>query len=368
VHRNAEKYLRNNIRSVLIKYYNNDVFSASSLAVSRISDERCETWYENIGRYGENDRFEIDETARFDLASLTKPLVTLPCVLHLIDSRTMSWDDSLENLLERDVPESFRDVELQNLLSHNAGFGAHEEYWRVLKSMRDTDKTGWLLDQILYSKPAYSRGSRHVYSDLGYLLLGLIVEIKSGLRLDRYWSKHVAIPLGIQDNLLFPADSARDGQLFVPTGTCTWSGVELAGVVHDDNSRSLGGVTGHAGLFGSAEGVLSLCKEYLLLHSGRQGSLQILPETFKRASTRVNKSEWTCGFNLPSVSGSSSGRFFSKQSFGHLGFTGVSFWVDTKNRLIVILLTNRVIKGECKKGIQAMRPEIHDTVVSCLRE
>lgn len=365
----SEDCLHEKIRTSLVSNYNNNVFSAASLALSIGRDGTFENWHKSIGFFGENEQIKVDENSPFDLASLTKPLVTLPSILHLVERGIISWHDPLPALLERDVPESFETVELHNLLAHNSGFAAHENYWQTLKSMQNDRKMDWLINEIIGGEAAYKKESRHIYSDLGYLLLGAIIEIKSGQRLDAYWRSCVALPLEIEDNLFFPTvPDPEDDKSYVSTGICPWSGCKLSGIVNDDNSRALGGITGHAGLFGSAKGVLALCEEFLVLYSGKRSRLPIAPETFKKACLRVNGSEWTCGFNLPSATGSSSGRFFSPNSLGHLGFTGVSFWIDADRGLIVCLLTNRVIQGEDKQGIQAMRPQVHDAVATCLKE
>lgn len=361
--------LRKSAGEILINNYNNNVFSAASVAVSSATDCMFENWYANIGRYGENNLHEVDEQSFFDLASLTKPLVTVPSILHLIDNKKISWHDALPSLLEREVPEPFNTVELHNLLAHNAGFAAHKDYWRFLKSVEKEEQINWLISEIINGDPQYQKERHHRYSDLGYLLLGFIVEIKTGRKLDEYWRRSVAEPLGLEEQLLFPARSQPDSSgHYVSTGVCSWSGRDLTGVVHDDNCRALGGVAGHAGLFGSSAGVLALCKEFLLLYHGDWNRLPITPDTFKKACVRIHDSEWTCGFNLPSASGSSSGRFFSPNSLGHLGFTGVSFWIDIDRHVIVCLLTNRVIKGESREGIQAMRPQIHDAIITCLQD
>lgn len=359
--------LSENIGSIFLSYYNDAVFSAASLALSSLLENPSENWFANIGTVDEKKRQNVHEHSLFDLASLTKPLVTLPSVLHLIDTGIISWDESLSSLLERDVPQPFGEVSLANLLSHHAGFTAHEDYWKTLKSMQNDRQAAWLIEEIINSDPAYETGGSHRYSDLGYLLLGYIIELKAGKRIDKYWQAFVAEPLGMEDELHYPAAPGKDvfGP-YVPTGVCRWSGRALTGVVHDDNSRALGGITGHAGLFGSSSAVLALCKEFFFLYHGLPSRLPILSETFKQACSRVRGSEWTCGFNLPSPSGSSSGRWFSPNSIGHLGFTGVSFWIDIDRGLIVCLLTNRVVKGESREGIRAMRSEVHDAVVACL--
>jgi CubicO group peptidase (beta-lactamase class C family) len=160
----------------------------------------------------------------------------------------------------------------------------------------------------------------------------------------------------------------RKRRFCMNTGRCRWSAESLTGLVHDDNCSAMGGVGGHAGLFGSGEGVIAICQAFLDLYHGRETVLPISRETFLKACEPVKDSEWTRGFNLVSPEGSSSGRYFSANSIGHLGFTGVSFWIDLDKQRIVSLLTNRVIKGDDLEGIREMRPELHDAVVRCLEQ
>jgi CubicO group peptidase (beta-lactamase class C family) len=203
---------------------------------------------------------------------------------------------------------------------------------------------------------------------VGYLLLGNVVRIKSELNLDEYWNAHIAGPAGVAEKLCFcPLAEKKSRTRLVSTGRCPWSKKRLLGLVNDDNCRALGGVAGHAGLFGSSEGVIELCKEFLNLYHCRKSKLPLSPETFRKATFRVGESDWSCGFSLPTASDSSSGTQFSKKSIGHLGFTGVSFWIDVKKEVVVSLLTNRVREGEDTAGIRKARPTLHDVVMGCLR-
>ena len=175
-------------------------------------------------------------------------------------------------------------------------------------------------------------------------------------------------PLGLKESLHYPRSCNKiKKERYVATGTCRWSGRRLKGIVHDDNCRFYGEICGHAGLFGTAPAVLALCRELLLLLKGERSRLTISPEVFAQACSPLGTSEWTAGFNRRSDDESSSGDYFSSQSIGHLGFTGTSFWIDPEQDLVVVILTNRVIKGDDQEGIKKLRPEIHNMIVEHLR-
>lgn len=363
-----EKNFWDRIERVLLNYYNNDIFSAASVSVYEPSIRHFKNKGIGIGFLGEKLAEPVCDDSLFDLASLTKPLVTLPSILHLIDKGIINWDEPLSSLLEKRIPEPLKTIDLQSLLEHSSGLAAHHDYWQRLLSVGDEKRKEWLLDQLLAEVPEYKKGSRHLYSDLGYMLLGFIIEVKSAKSPAAYWYKNITKPLKLTEKIFFPDSRQRSKLLFAPTGPCRWSGEPLVGLVHDDNCRAIGGICGHAGLFGSSRGVLELCLQYLLAYHGRKRCLPINSETFRHACLRVGDAEWTPGFNLVSARESSSGSHFSTGSIGHLGFTGVSFWIDLQKELIVVLLTNRVLKGEDRTGISRLRPELHNTVVEYLRK
>ena len=365
-----EIYFWETLEKCLFSFFNEDVFSAASLSVSHPSLRSFTRSGIGVGRIS-NRPESITEKTIFDLASLTKPLVTLPCILDLLDKNQISWEEPLSSLLETAVPEAIGSIDLQSLLAHNSGLGAHREYWKELIEVEKVERKVWLQEKLLAERLEYEKGSRHLYSDLGYMLLGFVVERKTGEPLERYWKKVVADGLGLGKQLFFPdtrIGAGRVEKFFVPTGSCRWSGTLLEGRVHDDNCRALGGSCGHAGLFGSSDGVLDLCNHFLLLYHGREKNLPFSSEIFRFACARVGNSEWTRGFNLVSDEGSSSGAYFSGGSIGHLGFTGVSFWIDLEKELIVVLLTNRVIKGKERTAIRKMRIDVHNTVSELLQK
>lgn len=360
----SHKYLSTTINDSLLTYYNKNVFSATSVTFWDAVQTDAEACHINCGKTGNREENKVDELSLFDLASLTKPLVSLLCILDLIEKKKISWEEPLASLLERKIPSRFAAIDLQSLVCHCSGLAAHENYWEKLRGVDKDKRKKWLLEQILTGSSQYKTGTSHIYSDLGYMLLGFAVEEKSFESLESYWIKNIAEPLGLTEHFCF--SGACSGKNTVPTGYCRWSNEPLTGIVNDDNCRALGGGCGHAGLFGSSLGVLTLCKEFLSLFHARKSVLPISSETFRYACRRVDDSEWTRGFNLPSAQGSSSGDSFSAKSIGHLGFTGVSFWIDLEKELIVVLLTNRVVKGDDLTGIRTMRPDMHNKIIEYL--
>ena len=152
---------------------------------------------------------------------------------------------------------------------------------------------------------------------------------------------------------------------FASTEDCPWRNKVIQGEVHDENAHALGGYSGHAGLFGTVDevyGIVNLLRGHYL--GERQDYLR--PETvrdFFARQDRVKGSTWALGWDTPSPEGSSSGRFFSKNSVGHLGFTGTSVWMDLERDAIVILLTNRIHPTRANMRIREFRPKLHDLIM-----
>lgn len=354
---------RETLRENILTYYNKGVFSAASLSLCYPGSDSCRKERITAEYNGDNIFFSNKAITIFDLASLTKPLVTLLCLLHLIDTGTLKWADRVQDIFKRGWSESLAAVSVEMLVSHSSGLPAHHDYWQTLADVPPKRRKDWLLGKVLQERVESRSDDTALYSDLGYMLLGFIIETVTGQVLDTYWTTTIARTLGIEDELYFPRGELDTDKIYAATGLCRVTGQPLKGSVHDDNCRVLGGVCGHAGLFGTSAAVLKLTEELLALYSGRETALPISRKTFRRACERVGSTDWSRGFQLPTPGKSSSGRYFSPQSFGHLGFTGTSFWIDPVRQLVVVLLTNRVIKGEDRSAIQQMRPALHDCVV-----
>lgn len=311
----------------------------------------------------------------YDLASLTKPLATTTLTFQLIASQQLRLSQPLGDILVEVRDAAVARATLEQLLAHAAGLPGWRPYYERLAQERETSAgrcprawaqdrvLSWIAAEALEAQP----GARSVYSDLGFMLLGAIVERTMRQSLDVAWRTGIAKPLGAQPLDFVPSTSTYSavfgaGVLVAPTEQDVWRGRLVVGEVHDENTAALGGVAGHAGLFGTAEAVSRVGQWWLDVRNGRrQPELQTLAQRFTARVTAVEGSRRALGWDTPSEP-SSSGRFFSPQSFGHLGFTGTSLWIDPEAELVVVLLTNRVHPTRANDGIKAFRPRVHDLV------
>lgn len=203
------------------------------------------------------------------------------------------------------------------------------------------------------------------------MLLGFLVERLSGMPMDIWFGETIAQPLQA-DPMMYcpPVGRARlgvvrpaiDASQIAPTEQDERRNRLLCGEVHDENAAAMGGVAGHAGLFGTAESVLAVSGAWLRGYHGRESILDAkLVRQFTTRQESAAQSSWALGWDTPSVP-SSSGSSFSEQSFGHLGYTGTSLWIDPLRELEVVLLSNRVHPSRRNEKIKTFRPYIHDLV------
>ena len=357
----AKEKILKGLGEILLSACNKNIFTASSVAFFCLDFESGDHCQVDCGTTAHFNRPKTGKNVLFDLASLTKPLVTLLSVLALIEKKELSWFDTVDTFF----PEyTGKDIDIYHLLCHASGLPAHRAYWPELEKMPVETRRQWLISRISQEEREHKKGGKTIYSDLGYLLLGFIVEEKSGQNLAEFWRQTIARPLGVEKNLFFPSLLPSRKQRFVATSFDKER--STSGIVHDDNCQALGGICGHAGLFGTPSAVLTLCQELLFSLTEKENRLPFSSQTLKRACVRAGDSDWTAGFSLPSRQDSSSGSYFSEQSIGHLGFTGTSFWIDPVKELVVVFLTNRVIMGEERQGIKELRPRIHNYIAEQL--
>jgi serine-type D-Ala-D-Ala carboxypeptidase len=228
-----------------------------------------------------------------------------------------------------------------------------------------------VLEMIRDEPLIYARGMRSIYSDLGFMLLGFIVERLSGMALNLWCEEAIVKPLRAEPMMFWPTagraqlDVVRpvvDVSRVAPTEQDEWRTRLLRWEVHDENAAAMGGIAGHAGLFGTAESVLAVSGAWLCGYRGSTSTLE--KELVREFTTRQesdDRSSWALGWDTPSTP-SSSGKSFSDRSFGHLGYTGTSVWIDPLCELEVVLLSNRVHPSRKNEKIKAFRPYIHDLV------
>ncbi len=199
------------------------------------------------------------------------------------------------------------------------------------------------------------------------MLLRGIIETVSGRRLDDMVQKEICLPLQLKDLFFVDPESPPPVDRFAATETCPWRQTRIRGVVHDENAYIVGGVDGHAGLFGTAADVHCLLMEMLGTYSGDPSHHVFQQDLLKEFLDYGKGTERALGFDRPAENGSASGCRFSQNSVGHLGFTGTSFWMDMDRSIIIILLTNRVHPSRDNEKIRGFRPVLHDAVMETLR-
>ena len=307
----------------------------------------------------------------YDLASLTKPLATTTALVRLVQDGRVGTDDPVQRHVEELKGSAVGDATIYHLLTHSAGLPAWRPlYERIAEEDRCTPgllggpgAVKMALASIKQEPLEAPPGARSVYSDLGFILLGILVERASGSTLGAYCRRAVFEPMGASLSFRGPGDAAfSDLALVAPTEDDPWRGRLLRGEVHDENAYALGGAAGHAGLFGTASAVSAVVGHWL---DGYMGRSRVLPsDLVKRFTARqegIAGSSWALGWDTPTVP-SSSGSRFSPASFGHLGYTGTSVWVDPSIELEVVLLSNRVHPTRRNEAIKQFRPLIHDVI------
>lgn len=299
----------------------------------------------------------------FDLASLTKVLATTPAAMILYERGLLPLDAPMADLLPEftaiapaDKLEQRRAITIRMLLAHSSGLPA---YVKLFETTNTRDK---LLRAACATPLVATPGSKAEYSDIGFILLGEILARLANEPLDVFAGRGVFAPLGMKHTRFNPPAELRSD--IPPTEEDrTFRQRIIQGEVNDENASVMEGVSGHAGLFAPATDV-SLFAECML----RGGPPIIRPDTvelFTRRETSPEGTSRTLGWDTPSKP-STSGQYFSSHSFGHLGFTGTSLWIDPERRLSVTLLTNRIWPDRSCRTIREVWPLLHDAIVEAL--
>lgn len=320
----------------------------------------------------------VTPATTYDLASLTKPLATVTSLVILIQNGRCRLDDCVVDHLPECADTQIGSATLRHLLTHASGLPGWRGYYERLNASGRVPASNQeraaakqsMLDCIRSEGLIYERGTRSLYSDLGFMLLGFVIERCGGESLSVFFQDRILASLG-EPSLGFVLPErvsefleakTKQGGGVAPTEVDPWRGRLLCGEVHDENAAALGGEAGHAGLFGTAEAVLAITDIWMQAYRGRTSLLeQDLVREFTSRQDQVGSSSWALGWDMPSGL-SSAGTYFSARSFGHLGYTGTSIWIDPEQELEVVLLSNRVHPTRKNEGIRAFRPIIHDVV------
>lgn len=308
-----------------------------------------------------------DSFAYYDLASLTKPFFTVAALMKAFDEGKWGLETRVADLLPW-FPH--RDVLIVHCLTHTSGLPWWHDFYKHL-DLSKTIEERWKSLNVMIRELPREKPEKAVYSDVGFLVLAGCLEALEGAPLLEVWNrlKESFYPrlttLDFHPGNIVP----HAAKYYAPTERCPWRGKLIQGEVHDDNAWALGGVSTHAGLFGSVDDVswAGLFLRSQLLGISR---IQVKLKTAKLFMGRalpLGKGDWAMGFMMPTPGSSSSGDYFSPYSIGHTGFTGTSFWFDPSSDLLIVILSNRVFLGREIREFVSLRPQIHNWIIEGLR-
>ena len=273
----------------------------------------------------------------FDMASLTKPMITALAVMQLVEKGLVAVDSPVTRYLPQFAAAGKGQITVRLLLTHFSGLQPD------LPRVPDWWGKAAATDRIMHAVPKMRPGSGFIYSDLNFITLGLLVETITGQILDGYAQDNILSPLGMTQSgfLPLPAEQAH----IAPT-QYDEHGHMLRGVVHDPTARRMDGVAGNAGLFSMAEDVARYAQALLDKRAGRPSAFPLTRATLQCMTTPQQpagqKSLRGFGWDIASPYATPRGDRFSHHSFGHTGFTGTSLWIDPDNDCYIFILTNRV--------------------------
>ena len=297
---------------------------------------------------------------RFDLASLTKVVVTAPAVLILVQDGKVRLDDPVSKYLPDFGKRGKETITVRQVLTHYSGLAP---FFRL--KAKGPGAALAVIDRIYNSDLSATPGSQFIYSDLGFILMGKLIEVVSGEPLDRFVHSRVFSPLKMVETRFNPPPGERHH--IAPTE----KGVDetfLRGRVHDPLASTMGGVAGHAGLFSNARDLSRYCR--MLLNDGSLEGARVLPPRLVRqmvsSQSPPGKSDIRgLGWDIQSRYSSAKGAHFSPHSFGHTGFTGTSLWLDPEIQAYLIVLTSR-LHPDGSGDVRALRKEIATIVGEAL--
>ena len=336
----------------------NRAFPAAAIEVGRAAGPLWNQAFGNL-TYDPGAFIAAPDTV-FDIASLTKVIATTTLVMRAVDDGRVTLDAPISTWLSEWRGTDRNYISIRDLMAHCSGLTAYLPFFRDIQGRKDFQAA------ICALPLEYAPRTQSVYSDLGFMLIGFILEEVAGNTKESGFAaqfQRFAIAINARD-LTFNPPKANQ-RFTAPTEVDPWRGRLLVGEVHDENCFVLGGAAGHAGLFGTAASVGTFARVALRTIAGEPLLAQpaTMREFISRASVPASSRALGWDTMLPT---SSCGTRFSPSSIGHTGFTGTSLWIDWERDLYVVFLTNRVHPTRENEAIREIRPRVHDAVVADL--
>jgi len=331
-------------------------FPGASVAVTHAGELAA---LKSLGRFTyENSSPLVTTETVFDLASVSKVVATTSMAMILFERGLVDLESPIVGVLPefRGLDPRRNEVTFRHLLAHSSGLPAYEKLF-----LRASNRSE-LLRETFAVPLKYVPGTHAEYSDVGFILLGVAMERVAGEQIDAFCQREVFGPLGMAHTTFSPPTTWKSR--IPPTADDRIFRHRIVqGEVYDENANVMGGIAPHAGVFSTASDVA------IFAHAMLQGGAPIVRtatvDLFTRCETSPAGTSRALGWDTPS-SPSQSGRYFSSNSFGHLGYTGTSLWIDAERQISVTLLTNRTWPDSTNKAITDVRPRFHDAVMQAL--
>ena len=351
--RRASGYSGKNALAILSIAVEQKVFPGTAFVVQRHGEIVLQG---AVGRFTYDEQSEgVTLSTVFDLASVTKVVATTAMAMALFEHGRLNLQKPIVAVLPEFATEDARRnrITIEMLLAHSSGLPA---YVRLFEQVQD--RTGLL--RLAFQIPLEcDPGTRAEYSDIGFILLGELLQRIAGEPLDTFCAREIFTPLGMKSTFFKPAKSLRS-EIPPTVNDERFRHRIVQGEVHDENASVMGGVSGHAGLFSNTSDLAKFAASLLgygpMLFDRKTISL------FTRHQPSPSGTSRALGWDTPSFP-SQSGRHFSANSFGHLGYTGTSLWIDGEREIAISLLTNRTWPDNQSQLIKQVRPAFHDAVM-----
>jgi CubicO group peptidase (beta-lactamase class C family) len=343
---------------MLARALDDHVFSACSLAVTLRGELVA---LKALGRFTYEPSSPVVSTASiFDLASLTKVVATTFMAMILYERGVLDLEAPVTAIVPEFASDDVRRslVTLRMLLAHSSGLPAYEKLFLRAKTREE------FLHAAVATELTAEPGTHAEYSDIGFIVLGVALERLGDETLDTFCQREVFGPLAMSHTTFNPSNTLREN--IPPTANDqTFRHRIIQGEVQDENASVMGGVAGHAGLFSTPEDLARFA--HAMLNGGRPILRSATIELFTRREAVPAGTSRALGWDTPS-SPSQSGKYLSPRSFGHLGYTGSSLWIDPERQLSITLLTNRTWPDCQNHAIKQVRPAVHDAIVEALEK
>jgi len=314
----------------------------------------------------ESNSNAIDSNTIYDIASLTKVIATTPIIMKLIKKKYLHLNHEIYQFYPEFRGELKDKVTIKHLLTHSSGLKPYEQYF---KNAENKNREDIIQDIILKQNLLFEPGIKLKYSDLGMILLMDIAEKVTGRKFSELVQSWIFDPMNMHDSYFNPPNTTIDR--IPPTEIDDlYRNKIVKGIVHDENAFLMGGVSGHAGVFSNTYDIANYAQT--MLNLGIYNGKRIFNRSsIKKITKKQNMpygSDYALGWDTPSLRGNSSaGDFFLDGSYGHLGFTGTSLWIDPNQKIIIILLTNRTYPTREKKGMHQLRRDFHNEVMLTIK-